>query len=53
MYLVFIAMLALNMSKEVLTTFGEIEEEITKSSSILSSQNKEARIIPCYRIDNN
>ena len=42
MYLVFIAMLALNMSKEVLTTFGEIEEEVTKSSSILSSQNKEA-----------
>jgi hypothetical protein len=46
MYLVFIAMLALNMSKEVLTTFGEIEEEVTKYSDILSSQNKEAvRII--------
>ena len=46
MYLVFIAMLALNMSKEVLTTFGEIEEEVTKSSRIISSQNKEAvRII--------
>jgi len=42
MYLVFIAMLALNMSKEVLTTFGEIEEEVTKYSDILSSQNKEA-----------
>ena len=32
MYLVFIAMLALNMSKEVLMTFGEIDREVTKST---------------------
>ena len=29
MYLVFIAMLALNMSKEVLKAFGLLEEKIT------------------------
>ena len=34
MYLIFIAMLALNMSKEVLSAFGVINEEIT-----LKSQN--------------
>jgi len=42
MYLVFIAMLALNMSKEVLMTFGEIEREVTKSSKSLISSNKAA-----------
>tara|TARA_B100001250_G_scaffold408747_1_gene431710 strand:+ start:552 stop:2240 length:1689 start_codon:yes stop_codon:yes gene_type:complete len=42
MYLVFIAMLALNMSKEVLTTFGEIEREIDKSSKNIKSTNEAA-----------
>ena len=42
MYLVFIAMLALNMSKEVLMTFGEIEREVSKSSKSLISSNKAA-----------
>jgi len=42
MYLVFIAMLALNMSKEVLMTFGEIEREVTKSSKSLKASNKAA-----------
>jgi len=40
MYLVFIAMLALNMSKEVLMTFGEIEREVSKSSKSLQASNK-------------
>ena len=42
MYLVFIAMLALNMSKEVLTTFGNIENNLTKSSKNLKNLNDEA-----------
>jgi len=42
MYLVFIAMLALNMSKEVLTTFGNIENDLTKSSKNLKNLNDEA-----------
>jgi len=42
MYLVFIAMLALNMSKEVLMTFGEIEREVSKSSKSLQASNKVA-----------
>ena len=33
MYLVFIAMLALNMSKEVLATFGVITNDVKKSSN--------------------
>ena len=37
MYLVFIAMLALNMSKEVLTTFGEIEKSVSISNSNLKA----------------
>ena len=37
MYLVFIAMLALNMSKEVLMTFGEIDREVTKSSKSIKT----------------
>ena len=31
MYLVFIAMLALNMSKEVLTAFGLMNEQVVES----------------------
>ena len=42
MYLVFIAMLALNMSKEVLMTFGEIEREVSKSSKSLQASNNVA-----------
>jgi hypothetical protein len=42
MYLVFIAMLALNMSKEVLTTFGEIERQIDKSSKNIQIDNSTA-----------
>ena len=42
MYLVFIAILALNMSKEVLMTFGEIEREVTKSTKSLKESNKAA-----------
>ena len=42
MYLVFIAMLALNMSKEVLMTFGEIEREVSKSSKSLKASNNAA-----------
>ena len=40
MYLVFIAMLALNMSKEVLLTFGEIDREVKKSSISLKAENE-------------
>ena len=39
MYLVFIAMLALNMSKEVLATFGVITTDVNKSSGILDGNN--------------
>ena len=42
MYLVFIAMLALNMSKEVLMTFGEIDREVVKSTKSLKESNKAA-----------
>ena len=42
MYLVFIAMLALNMSKEVLMTFGEIDREVAKSTKSLKESNKVA-----------
>tara|TARA_B100001287_G_scaffold233233_1_gene204588 strand:- start:227 stop:1966 length:1740 start_codon:yes stop_codon:yes gene_type:complete len=42
MYLVFIAMLALNMSKEVLMTFGEIEREVSKTSMSLQAENSNA-----------
>ncbi|MAQ00171.1 MAG: hypothetical protein CMC51_05120 [Flavobacteriaceae bacterium] len=41
MYLVFIAMLALNMSKEVLATFGVIQNEVSKSSKLLDGNNKD------------
>ena len=39
MYLVFIAMLALNMSKEVLTTFGEIDAKVSKSTVNIKAKN--------------
>jgi len=40
MYLVFIAMLALNMSKEVLTAFGILNNKIIESNSISDERNK-------------
>ena len=40
MYLVFIAMLALNMSKEVLSAFGILDKKITESNSITDTRNK-------------
>jgi gliding motility-associated protein GldM len=39
MYLVFIAMLALNMSKEVLQAFGLIEENLSASNTALATIN--------------
>lgn len=39
MYLVFIAMMALNMSKEVLTAFGMINEKIAESNASVSERN--------------
>ena len=38
MYLVFIAMLALNMSKEVLTAFGMISEQVTENNISLQER---------------
>jgi len=40
MYLVFIAMLALNMSKEVLTAFGLMNEEFETSNASLQARTK-------------
>lgn len=40
MYLVFIAMLALNMSKEVLRAFGTLEQEISESNGVTAIQNE-------------
>lgn len=42
MYLVFIAMLALNMSKEVLSAFGFMNEELVESNSSTTSKNEQA-----------
>lgn len=39
MYLVFIAMLALNMSKEVLTAFGLLNEKLTESNETTTQRN--------------
>ncbi|MFC4634848.1 gliding motility protein GldM [Dokdonia ponticola] len=39
MYLVFIAMLALNMSKEVLSAFGSINEKLAQSNTSFESKN--------------
>jgi len=40
MYLVFIAMLALNMSKEVLSAFGILNRKIVESNSLTDSRNE-------------
>ena len=40
MYLVFIAMLAMNMSKEVLSAFGFINEDLVESNKSTSIKNK-------------
>ena len=40
MYLVFIAMLALNMSKEVLTAFGLLNEKLTDSNETTTQRNQ-------------
>ena len=40
MYLVFIAMLALNMSKEVLSAFGILNNKIESSNSISDTRNE-------------
>ncbi|MDI1303565.1 MAG: gliding motility protein GldM, partial [bacterium] len=40
MYLVFIAMLALNMSKEVLSAFGILNNKIVESNSITDTRNE-------------
>ncbi|WP_127845193.1 type IX secretion system motor protein PorM/GldM [Psychroflexus aestuariivivens] len=42
MYLVFIAMLALNMSKEVLSAFGTINESLEESNENFESKNDQA-----------
>lgn len=42
MYLVFIAMLAMNMSKEVLSAFGFMNEELTESIKTTSAKNSES-----------
>lgn len=39
MYLVFIAMMALNMSKEVLTAFGMTNEKLTRNNETTSQRN--------------
>lgn len=39
MYLVFIAMMALNMSKEVLTAFGLMSEKLTESNVLATERN--------------
>src|SRR5680860_438367 len=39
MYLVFIAMMALNMSKEVLTAFGMINEKLAESNITTTTRN--------------
>jgi gliding motility-associated protein GldM len=42
MYLVFIAMLAMNMSKEVLSAFGFMNEKLTENNISTSEKNKQA-----------
>lgn len=39
MYLIFIAMLALNMSKEVLSAFGLMNERLTDSNTAATTRN--------------
>ena len=45
MYLIFIAMLALNMSKEVLTAFGSMTEELSESNIELQERNNQTRVV--------
>mgnify|MGYP005999692773 CR=1 FL=1 len=40
MYLVFIAMLALNMSKEVLTAFGLMNEKLEEANVVTTQRNQ-------------
>lgn len=42
MYLVFIAMMALNMGKEVLSAFGSVNEKLTDSNKRITDKNKKA-----------
>ena len=42
MYLVFVAMLAMNMSKEVLSAFGILNDKITESNGIAEARNQSA-----------
>jgi gliding motility-associated protein GldM len=42
MYLVFIAMLAMNMSKEVLSAFGFMNEKLTENNASTTAKNNEA-----------
>ena len=42
MYLVFIAMLALNMSKEVLSAFGFMNEKLTENNVSITEKNNSA-----------
>lgn len=42
MYLVFVAMLAMNMSKEVLSAFGILNDKITESNGIADARNQSA-----------
>ncbi len=42
MYLVFIAMLAMNMSKEVLSSFGFMNEKLTENNASTTIKNNEA-----------
>ena len=42
MYLVFVAMLALNMSKEVLSAFGILNKKLVESNSLTTSRNDDA-----------
>lgn len=42
MYLVFIAMMALNMSKEVLTAFGNINNKLDESNASVAERNQAA-----------
>ena len=42
MYLVFIAMLAMNMSKEVLSAFGFMNEKLTENNISTTKKNKDA-----------
>ena len=44
MYLIFIAMLALNMSKEVLSAFGVINEDVEKKVSDTKERSESFRL---------